>query len=131
MKESKRQRQIGEMIQRDLARILLLHPEQPLFAKITIISVMVAPDLSIAKVYFSVFDEAQVKEANEVLKKSGGFLRHELARSLNLRITPQLRFVYDESIRRGQHLSALIEEAVARDEELHHDESGIEEHHEA
>jgi ribosome-binding factor A len=122
MKNTRRQRQLGELIQRELANILLRHPEQPLFMKTTIVEVRVAPDMSVAKVYVSAFQGTNVHEVLAALKKSTGFLRHGLAQKLNLRITPQLYFVYDESIERGIKLSALIDEAVARDQELHQNE---------
>lgn len=116
MVDEKRKKRIGEMIQHELATVLLRHSEQPLFAQITITAVNVSADLAVAKVFFSVFDDSKIKEAEQVLKQAAGFLRTALAHSLNLRLTPRLSFIYDDSIKRGQRISALIDAAIAADE---------------
>jgi ribosome-binding factor A len=116
MVDDKRKRRIGELIQQELASVLLRHPEQPLFAQITITATNVSADLAVAKVFFSVFDDSKVAEATKALQQAAGFLRNVLARNLNLRLTPRLNFVYDDSIKRGQRLSELIDAAIAADE---------------
>jgi len=116
---SKRQRQISEQIQRELAVTFLRHPENPFFTKVTIVGCDVSPDLAIAKVYISVFHDVEKDQAVKALTSSAGFLRKVLAHNLNLRVTPRLIFIYDESIRYGQRLDSLIAEAVAEDEKKH------------
>ncbi len=71
----------------------------------------VAPDLKFATVYFSCIGD--FKEASEGLKKCTGMLRHHLAVTLNLRITPELRFVKDGSIEHGAKIARLLEEVKA------------------
>ena len=68
----------------------------------------VAPDLKFATVYFSCIGDS--KEAGEGLKKCTGMLRHHLATTLNLRITPELRFVKDGSIEHGAKIAKALEE---------------------
>ncbi len=68
----------------------------------------VAPDLKYATVYFSCIGDA--KEASEGLKKCTGMLRHHLAVTLNLRITPELNFIKDGSIEHGAKIARLLEE---------------------
>lgn len=68
----------------------------------------VAPDLKYATVYFSCMGDA--KEAEEGLKKCTGMLRHHLAVTLNLRITPELNFRRDGSIEHGAKIARLLEE---------------------
>ena len=68
----------------------------------------VAPDLKYATVYFSCIGDS--KEAGEGLKKCTGMLRHHLAVTLNLRITPELHFVKDGSIEHGAKIARLLEE---------------------
>jgi ribosome-binding factor A len=68
----------------------------------------VAPDLKYATVYFSCIGDSE--EAGEGLKKCTGMLRHHLAVTLNLRITPELRFVKDGSIEHGAKIARLLEE---------------------
>ncbi|MEI8055146.1 MAG: 30S ribosome-binding factor RbfA [bacterium] len=116
MVDEKRKKRIGEMIQHELASVLLCHSEQPLFVQTTITAVNVSADLAVAKVFFSVFDDSKVDEAKKALQQAAGFLRKALAHSINLRSTPRLIFIYDDSIKRGQKISALIDAAIAADE---------------
>ena len=72
--------------------------------------VEVAGDLAHAKIFFVTHGDPA--EANNALSKAAGFLRSQLARRLMMRTVPHLHFVYDDSIDRGMHLSALIDQAV-------------------
>jgi len=119
MTDGKRKKRIEELIQRELGRILLTYPRHTLFAKITLTAVDVSPDLAVAKIFFSVFDDVNIEESKRVLQNEAKFLRKALARDLNLRLTPRLNFVYDESIKRSRRLSDLIDAAVASDERRH------------
>ena len=74
----------------------------------------VAPDLKYATVYFSCIGD--FKEAGEGLKKCTGMLRHHLAKTLNLRITPELNFVKDGSMEHGARIAKLLEEIKSTDE---------------
>ena len=73
----------------------------------------VAPDLKYASVYFSCMGDS--KEAAEGLKKCTGILRHHLAVTLNLRITPELSFIKDGSIEHGARIAKLLEEVKSKD----------------
>ncbi len=74
----------------------------------------VAPDLKQATVYFSCIGDD--KEALVGLKKCTGMLRHHLATTLNLRVTPELRFVFDASLLHGAKIARLLDEINAKDE---------------
>lgn len=74
----------------------------------------VAPDLKYATVYFSCIGD--FKEAAEGLKKCTGMLRHHLAHTLNLRITPELSFVKDGSMEHGARIAELLEQIKTQDE---------------
>ena len=76
----------------------------------------VAPDLKYATVYFSCIGDS--KESEEGLKKVTGMLRHHLAKTLNLRVTPELHFVKDGSIEHGARIARKLEEIKKQDEEL-------------
>jgi ribosome-binding factor A len=78
---------------------------------LTLTSVDVSPDLSHAKVFFTLLDKTKLDSTLAGLKRSAGFLRSQLARRVKLYSTPELRFVYDESVERGDHLSRLIDAA--------------------
>jgi ribosome-binding factor A len=81
---------------------------------ITITSVDVSPDLSHAKVFFTALSKEHVEEASEGLRRASGFLRSQLARRIKLYTTPELRFVYDESVERGDRLSRLIDSVTRK-----------------
>jgi len=117
MGDNRRKRRIEELILRELGRVLLTYPKQSILNKVTITAVDVAPDLSAAKIFFSVFDEVNVSDAAKALQDEAKFLRKTLARTINLRSTPRLDFLYDESIKRGRRISELIDAAVTDDED--------------
>ena len=85
---------------------------------ITITSCDVSGDLRFAKVYFSVFgaDHDTIKEIKKGLYSAQGFLRHALAEEINLRITPELTFEYDNAMERGAHISELLKKASIPEE---------------
>ena len=73
-------------------------------------------DLSYAKVYFSVLDPEDAPISLEVLTHASGFLQREIGKVLKARITPKLKFIYDDTDIRGRNLSDLIDSAISRDE---------------
>ena len=75
---------------------------------VTITRAEVAPDLKYATVYFSCIGDS--KEAAQGLKKCTGIMRHHLASTLNLRITPELNFVKDGSMEHGARIAKLLDE---------------------
>lgn len=85
---------------------------------ITITSCDVSGDLRFAKVYFSVYgaDHETIKEIKKGLYSAQGFLRHALAEEINLRITPELTFEYDNAMERGAHISELLKKASIPEE---------------
>ena len=85
----------------------------------------VAPDLKYATVHFSCIGDS--KEAAEGLKKCTGMLRHHLAHTLNLRITPELHFVKDGSIEHGAHIARKLAEIKEKDEQLKKERESTEE----
>ena len=118
-KEFSRTRRVGEQIQRELAALIRTELKDPRLGSITVLAVEVSRDLSHAKVFVTALggDEAANAQALSILRRAAGFLRRELGRSLHTRTTPELHFVLDTSIERGARLSALIDEAVAKDRE--------------
>jgi ribosome-binding factor A len=115
MREFTRTDRIGAELQRELAQVLREEVRDPRFKLITLQEIRVSRDLAHAKVYFTCFpvDAGGSEQALLLNGSLAGFLRRALARRARLRTVPQLHFVHDESISRGEHLSNLIEEAVA------------------
>ncbi len=84
---------------------------------VSITEVDCAKDLKTANVYYSFFSkEYGEKEIKSALKSASGFLRTHLARSVNLRETPKLNFVYDNSIERGNRINAILRDVISDSE---------------
>ena len=100
---------INEEIQRELAE-LLRELKDPRVHKtmVSITHVETTPDLRYAKVYVSMLDKDCVKETLAGLKSSGGYLRRELGRNLQLRYTPELQWQADDSITHGAHILDIL-----------------------
>ncbi len=108
---------VGQQLQREIAELIRLEINDPRVRLVTITDVEVANDYSHAKIFFTRLD-GKHDEALQGLERASGFLRTRLARSLKLRIMPQLHFVFDASVERGSQLSQLIDQAVASDSQL-------------
>lgn len=112
-RETARSSRLGDQIQRDLSGIIRLELKDPRIGLVTLTGVELSPDLTHAKVFFTVLgDPETLEETQATLRRAGGFLRSELARHMRTRITPELHFVFDESVARGAHVSQLISEAL-------------------
>lgn len=112
---------VGQQMQREIAELVRLEINDPRVKLVTITGVEVARDYSHAKIFFTRLDGKHA-EAQQGLERAAGFIRSQLARSLKLRIMPQLHFVYDASVERGTQLSKLIDDAVASDQRNHQED---------
>ena len=104
-----RPQRLGDLIQRELSELIRLELRDPRVGMLTITSVDVSPDLSNAKVFFTMFEKDKLEDTLHGLKRSAGFLRSQIAKRITMYTTPELRFVYDESVERGDRLSRLID----------------------
>ncbi len=100
------------MIQREIADLLRHEVRDPRVGMVTLTSVDVAPDLSHAKVFFTLLNTEKKAETTRALQRAAGFLRSQLSHRMSMYTTPELRFVYDESVERGDRLSRLIDSVV-------------------
>jgi ribosome-binding factor A len=107
-----RPQRLGDLIQREVSDLIRLELRDPRVGMITITSVDVSPDMSHAKVFFTILEKQKLQDTLDGLKRSAGFLRSQLARRIKMYTTPELRFEYDESVERGDRLSRLIDEAL-------------------
>ena len=113
MAQGNRMHRVANLVQTTLADILLKESEDSRFHMVTVTSVSLAKDLSNAKVYVSVWDETKAEDVVAALNKANKFLRHALAKSkIEMRVIPELRFVYDDSTARGNHITALLHNAL-------------------
>ena len=120
-KDYSRTSRLSEQIQRELALKIQFEMKDPRLGMVTLNHVKVAKDLGYADIYFTVMgargetDQEIQAQTVAILNDAAGYLRSELARILTTRITPMLRFHYDESMDRGHHLTGLIRQARDKD----------------
>jgi ribosome-binding factor A len=100
---------INEEIQRELAALIPTVKDPRVTGMISVTAVETTPDLKYTKAFFSVLDKSDSAQVLKGLKSASGYLRRELGRTLNLRYTPQLTFVQDDSIDKGAHILEIIE----------------------
>ena len=110
-----RAHKLADQIQRELADLLARELRDPRVGMVTITSVDVSPDFSHAKVFFTLLERQRLEEVTAGLRRAAGFLRAQLARRIKLYTTPELRFEYDESVERGDHLSRLIDSVKTKE----------------
>ena len=116
-KNSIKNTRINGEVQKELSTIIRNEIKDPRIHPMTsVMAVEVAPDLKTCKAYISVLGEKEAKEATiKGLKSAEGYIRRQLARNLNLRNTPEIRFILDESIEYGLNMSKLIDDVTKKD----------------
>lgn len=120
MQTSNRSYRVGDQIQKDLVELIRTGVKDPRLSPfITIEEVRVSRDLSLAKVYFTVLDDApEAGEHNaQILQRAAGFLRGELGKRIRMRSIPSLRFIHDNTSAQGRQMSQLIDAALKADSE--------------
>lgn len=113
-KNSTKNRRVSEEVAHELSSIIR-ELKDPRIAPLTsVVEAVVAPDLKTCKAYISVYgDEQEKKDTMAGLRSAEGFIRRELAHTLNLRNTPEITFIFDGSIERGVAMSKRIDEVMA------------------
>ena len=119
-KNSIKNTRINGEVQKELSSIIRGEIKEPRIHPMTsVMAVEVAPDLKTCKAYISVLGNQEAKEATiRGLNSAEGYIRRQLARNLNLRNTPEIRFILDESIEYGVNMSKLIDDVAKRDASL-------------
>lgn len=113
MANPQRRRKVADQIRRELSDLVHTELKDPRIGMLTFTDVDVSPDFAHARVYYTLLGDAESrKRTEEGLLRAAGFLRSEIGRRVRIHNTPELRFVYDESVERGARLSNLIDEAV-------------------
>ena len=82
---------------------------------VTITDCEITSDLSFAKVFYTVLDDTKKESTKNALEKAKGFIRGEISKRVDIRHTPELRFVYDESEEYGNKIDSLIKEIHEKD----------------
>lgn len=125
-KNSIKNTRINGEVQKELSTIIRNEIKDPRIHPMTsVMAVEVAPDLKTCKAYISVLGEKEAKEATiKGLKSAEGYIRRQLAHNMNLRNTPEIRFILDESIEYGVTMSELIDD-IAKKDQSHKQETDI------
>lgn len=120
-KNSVKNTRINGEVLKELSNIIRSEIKDPRINPMTsVVAVEVAPDLKTCKAYISVLgDEKSRKDTITGLKSAEGYIRRQLARTVNLRNTPEIRFILDQSIEYGINMSKLIDEVTEHDNKMH------------
>jgi ribosome-binding factor A len=109
-----RKDRVSEQTRRELAELIRTELKDPRVGMISLTDVEITADYAHAKVFFSTLAGSEnLPAVMEGLQKASGFLRRELGKRISIHMTPQLHFVFDQSLERGADLSKLIQQAVA------------------
>ena len=120
-KRSIKNTRVNTEVQHELSNIIRGGLKDPRVAPWTsVVAAEVAPDLKTCKAYISVLgDEKSQRDTITGLKSAEGYIRRQLARTVNLRNTPEIRFILDQSIEYGINMSKLIDEVTEHDNKMH------------
>ena len=109
---------VNEELMKALSQIITYELKNPdVTGMISVTRVKVTPDLKYAKVYVSMLNSKSVEKTMQGLKDSAGFMRSQVARMVNLRITPELVFEYDNSIEQGERIDNILKQISEQDKE--------------
>ena len=116
-KNSIKNTRVNGEVQRELSNIILTEIKDPRINTMTsVVKVEVTPDLKMCKAYISVLGtDEQKKDTIDGLKSAQGFIKNRIAKVINLRNTPEIKFILDESIEYGVNMSKMIDD-VTRNE---------------
>lgn len=116
-REFSRTRRVGQELQKEIAVILQREIKDERLGMVTVSGVEVSRDLNYAKVFVTFLDNdaERVEQGMEALKDASGYIRSLVAKAMRLRVTPELRFSYDQSLVEGMRISTLVSSTVAED----------------
>ena len=117
-KNENRLGRINEELKKEISHIISFELKNPnVTGLISVTGAKITPDLKYAKVFVSILNAENTETSCENLKTSAGYIRTEIAKKINLRITPEIIFEIDNSMEYGAKMDKLIEEVRKQDEE--------------
>ena len=112
-KDSNRLNRIDEEMKKEISHIITYDLKDPnITGLISVTKVKVSGDLKYAKVYVSMINAKDNKQVLAALKKSAGFVRTEVAKRINLRTTPEIIFIFDDSIEDGSRIDTILKSVI-------------------
>ncbi|KMK51768.1 ribosome-binding factor A [[Actinobacillus] muris] len=121
-REFSRADRVAQELQKEIAVILQREVKDPRIGMVTVSDVEISRDLAYAKVFVTFLfdnDEQAVERGLEGLNKAAGYIRTLVGKAMRLRIVPELRFVYDQSLVEGMRMSNLVTNVVRQDAARH------------
>ncbi|UQX80913.1 30S ribosome-binding factor RbfA [Mannheimia haemolytica] len=121
-REFKRSDRVAQELQKEVAVILQREVKDPRIGMVTVSDVEVSRDLAYAKIFVTFLfdnDAEAIKQGMQGLEKASPYIRTLLGKAMSLRIVPELRFIYDESLVEGMRMSNLVSSVIKNDEEKH------------
>ncbi|MFZ7223748.1 30S ribosome-binding factor RbfA [Avibacterium avium] len=118
-REFKRSDRVAQELQKEIAVILQREVKDPRIGMVTVSDVEVSRDLAYAKVFVTFLfdqDDSVIESGMKGLEKASPYIRSLLAKAMRLRIVPELRFIYDQSLVEGMRMSNLVSEVIRDDE---------------
>lgn len=110
-KNEARLNRINEELKKELSQVISYELKNPnVTGMISVTRVKITPDFKYAKVYVSILNSKNIGKTMEGLKESSGFMRSKLAKTVNLRITPELVFELDDSLEYGERIDRVLKE---------------------
>lgn len=100
---------LNHAVQEEISKILMTEVKDETLNFVTITGCDVTSDYSFAKVYFTILDNNKKDEVKIALNKAAPFIRGKLSEAIDIRHTPELKFIYDTSISYGEHIDAIID----------------------
>ena len=116
-REFSRARRVGQELQREVAMILQREIKDERLKLVTVSGVELSRDLNYAKVFVTFLenDPEKIEQGMKVLRDASGFIRTLVGKAMRLRVTPELRFAYDQSLVEGVRISTLVSSTIAED----------------
>ena len=124
-REFSRAQRVAQEIKKEIAVILQREVKDPRIGMVTVSDVEVSRDLAYAKIFVTFLfdeDEQQIEQGMLGLHKASPYIRSLLGKAMRLRIVPELRFVYDNSLVEGMRMSNLVTKVINQDKARHHDD---------
>ena len=113
MQNNNRLERINEELKKEISHIISYELKNPnVTGLISVTRAKITPDLKYAKVYVSILNAKNTKETLVNLKKSAGFIRSEIAKRINLRVTPELVFELDDSMEYGAKIDSILKDIM-------------------
>ena len=116
-KNEARLNRINEELKKELSQVLNYELKNPnITGMLSVTRVKITPDFKYAKVYVSILNSKSIGKTMEGLKESSGFIRSQIAKNVNLRITPELIFEIDDSLEYGARIDSILKDLKKKED---------------